>query len=1102
MAWAQIPVTGTFIGLNGESVAGRAIIFSTTTVPTNAGQIVGKRVYTAILDANGAIPAGFTLPATNDPSIDPRGWAYTVNERFAGGRDPYLIYVPYTSSGLDLAAVVPVEGVDYVGLQKQFAAYADGVGANVLESLASPDPGNGGALVGYKPGQTVSDALDDLYLNRADEADVAALDARVDVLEASQTSGMIGFDTKASMDADLAHDAGVLALVTNDTTPSNNGTYRKIGASGSGAWVFSADRVTGLEGRMLSVEDAVADTMLTVPSVNLYDKSIAENGYSYQVPTGVKSAASTAIVSGHIPVQEGKTYTLSQPSPEAGFWGHVYCWNGATYLGMDANVSSNPVVSGMNLTTADPGGTGGYRKVTFTIPVGSGVTHIGVQLLFNYATHTAGDFDRIRGGVQMQEGTAVLPYQQYGAVYHYVLDAAVPSTVARTAQTTPLVGAFSVSPSRNLYDKSNALDGNTHSYSTGLPGVYAPGMALGYFPVVAGKTYTVSMGDALGFHSDHPIFCRDASGSFLGIDHTIGAATGMASPPTGVTWIGNSSVTFTISVGSAIRYIGFSANYSTHTTADFNRVVGTVQAEEGASATAYQPYAPLGVATLIPSALPQVATSLPMSLSRRGSALYIRGLFDDTYDIVTQVLLSTGVNSTVNVQGARKILRSAETVSGWNSGTVLSVTGDSSAPLNYNGTYIGANHGANFVQSVTATAHGKATQDVGSEWVDGAAIKWYLMKIVDANTLWFMPQNGAAYPAWSFTTAMTGNLTHSSGATNTGAITVGSKVLTQLTPAIQNQSARVFLDGVTEITGDGDYTCHFVDVVNSYDIASPAAVVTYVRGLVGGATQPSFIDPSIASDIHRTLTYRYSENGSCTITDGVRVLSTGLSWGGGYFPGTQHEALNYSGKQLWQYIPRVTAITGAIKTWNFASQEQIDGSMEQVDFYNANWSDANNPPDRLAQIVKTAGVAEFGVMIGASPVRGTGPAAIRKTLVTDALFVSAARKQYIKAVGPSAAIAQGSYYETVAYRSYWSAATCPQATTFSWYRDGKDIIVIADFHQNSSFAALKLPSQFVGRDIAVVDKTASATVHSSVLTTDGILVSITGGYGYVVLKIT
>lgn len=65
----------------------------------------------------------------------------------------------------------------------------------------------------------------------------------IDVIELAQTSGMIGYATKADMDGDLDHDEGALAKVTNDSTDANNGTYRKEGATGTGAWIQADDRV-------------------------------------------------------------------------------------------------------------------------------------------------------------------------------------------------------------------------------------------------------------------------------------------------------------------------------------------------------------------------------------------------------------------------------------------------------------------------------------------------------------------------------------------------------------------------------------------------------------------------------------------------------------------------------------------------------------------------------------------------------------------------------------------------------------------------------------------------------------------------------------------
>lgn len=67
----------------------------------------------------------------------------------------------------------------------------------------------------------------------------------VDAIAAGQQSGVVGYGDYASLASDLAHDEGTIAYVTNDSTPANNGIYRKVGGSGAGSWVLSSyDRVS------------------------------------------------------------------------------------------------------------------------------------------------------------------------------------------------------------------------------------------------------------------------------------------------------------------------------------------------------------------------------------------------------------------------------------------------------------------------------------------------------------------------------------------------------------------------------------------------------------------------------------------------------------------------------------------------------------------------------------------------------------------------------------------------------------------------------------------------------------------------------------------
>jgi len=66
------------------------------------------------------------------------------------------------------------------------------------------------------------------------------LELRLQAVEAGQNSSALGYTTKALLDADLAHVAGTMAVVTNDATADNNTYWIKLGGSGSGSWQKSA----------------------------------------------------------------------------------------------------------------------------------------------------------------------------------------------------------------------------------------------------------------------------------------------------------------------------------------------------------------------------------------------------------------------------------------------------------------------------------------------------------------------------------------------------------------------------------------------------------------------------------------------------------------------------------------------------------------------------------------------------------------------------------------------------------------------------------------------------------------------------------------------
>lgn len=115
---------------------------------------------------------------------------------------------------------------------------------------------------------------------------VAAIDTRVSsnetaiaTLQVGQSTGVLGYATKAALLADLAHPAGTVGLVTNDPTPANNGSYLKSGASGAGAWAQSSfDRVALVEAKANGSEELLGAMATVDYPVTLVAETVADPG--------------------------------------------------------------------------------------------------------------------------------------------------------------------------------------------------------------------------------------------------------------------------------------------------------------------------------------------------------------------------------------------------------------------------------------------------------------------------------------------------------------------------------------------------------------------------------------------------------------------------------------------------------------------------------------------------------------------------------------------------------------------------------------------------------------------------------------------------------
>ena len=669
----------------------------------------------------------------------------------------------------------------------------------------------------------------------------------------------------------------------------------------------------------------------------------------------------------------------------------------------------------------------------------------------------------------------------------------------------------------NQFNKALAEDGKLISYQTGATGAFANGIAFGKQAVQAGGVYTFWMPLSTSFAFKRIIYTYDKNGTFLGMDASQGSGGEVVNPnpPTNITYAdSDKTVTFTIPDDSTIAFISMMIVYASHTTTDFNNLVNAMQLELGTKRTTYAAYDVNGAEHLYlkSSALLDIPTTTggttvistgnTFTVYVDGTYAYIRTSYSSTLDMVQLVQYGTNSkwnNNVVNPYQIKTIPASTvkeNLITAYNAGTLVVSHADDAAPLRYNGTYIGANHGAFVVHQVTKTAHGKAFVDVGSKWSNGTR-EYTLLRIVDANTLWFISDNTGTSAQWIYnTTSTAGNtLTHVSGATNTASILVATDTITQLYCAVNEHVKKVTVDGYKPITTSGFYDVESIEFNDSYNIMNVPAIVAYAQANVGTATELEFTSNTIAWDVNVQVGYCYTTNGSLTInTQLYKKSAINFEFAGL----TQALPLNYSGKTLLQYVPKMNTVTVSGTPYNLSNIVDVTSVTAVINMLKADWSDATNPPDRMVQIVKTGSVKGYAHVVGYSLTRGDTKPSVRQNTNDAGFFNGPTKKMYPKALVTTL----DTVVNTVAYRSLYNPNILPEATVYTWYKDNNDIFVVLDIHQNATMLKLPLPLTFNGKNATVVDTHANFTLHSEIVSDGGLLCSVVNNYATVTLKLT
>lgn len=279
---------------------------------------------------------------------------------------------------------------------------------------------------------------------------------------AAQNIGTLAFTTVALMNADLAHDANTICLVTNDPTASNNGQYIKLLASGSGSWQKSA-YVPPVADHAVTTKKINFSAVVGVASKNLFDKTATTAANYVNYLNGSLAALADTLASDYIPVLPNTAYAKTT-NQQMAFYN-----------------ASKTYISGL----ANP--------YTFTTPA---------NCYFIRITVPSGKLN----SEQVELGSISTDYAKYGSV---LKDDNVPSefVTERMLSFTPAMAQRS----RNIFNKNAVINGKYVDSTNGILQVNASYSASDYIPVLPNTKYTRKIKERYAAYTANKVYISGAN---------------------------------------------------------------------------------------------------------------------------------------------------------------------------------------------------------------------------------------------------------------------------------------------------------------------------------------------------------------------------------------------------------------------------------------------------------------------------------------------------------------------------------------------------------------------------------------------------------------
>jgi len=332
----------------------------------------------------------------------------------------------------------------------------------------------------------------------------------------------------------------------------------------------------------------------------------------------------------------------------------------------------------------------------------------------------------------------------------------------------------------------------------------------------------------------------------------------------------------------------------------------------------------------------------------------------------------------------------------------------------------------------------------------------------------------------------------------------------QLRPAARFERQDCLIDGKTPLPEGKPVECGFLDLVETYDIVAPDAVVR--AALEHPGTEQNFAADGLDAVVRNEIVYRFLPRGACTIRHRAKALRTFKL---GYMGFIQSNRLyetpgEEDKKQNWYYIPKTLPFEKAGEAYDFQNIQSYPRRLPCALNFNErekNLSDPENLPERFLQLIGTKDGERprfrVGYALGYSLVEGMTRPEIRAKNCENATRLYTSSKSYPHAVDRKMGmISKGTEFDVLAYRQYFNPAAYKNATSVYWHPQGRRILFYADYHRPVKEDVIPLPKELQGKGITVIEKTPSLTIHSKERGPfEGLCLSVDDNYGYVVLAL-